>query len=50
MHGKKLYIEEEQDLTRKLRLLEAAKNIFGKEGCFRMGQVCKLHSDKNSDK
>ena len=43
MHGKKLFIEEEQELTRKLRLLEAVKYIFGKRGCFRMGQVCKLH-------
>ena len=39
MHGKKLYIEEEQDLTRKLRLLEAVKNFLGKEGSFRMGQM-----------
>ena len=43
MHGKKLLIEEEQELTRKLRLLEAVKKIFGKEGCFRMGQVCKSY-------
>ena len=29
-HGKKLLIEEEQELTRKLRLLEAVQHIFGK--------------------
>ena len=43
MHGKKLLIEEEQELTRKLRLLEAVKNIFGREGCFKVGQVCRLN-------
>ena len=32
MHGKKLLIEEEQELTRKLRLLEAVKNIFWEKG------------------
>jgi hypothetical protein len=37
MHGKKLLIEEEQELTRKLRLLEAVGNIFWKRGLLQDG-------------
>ena len=43
MHGKKLLIEEEQELTRKLRLLEAVKNIFWEKGVDSEWEKCESY-------